>query len=86
MAGATDSGWFAYAPLNAGSPLFDGHVFLSRQHVVGLVILVLGLVTVAAAAGYWVGFRRATNRGTSVEAMTPSIVDDGPDVGPAHGE
>ncbi len=56
--GQTDYGWFAYAP-STDDILSGGSVWVvSRAQVAGLAVAVVGLVTVAAGAGFRLGRRR----------------------------
>jgi heme/copper-type cytochrome/quinol oxidase subunit 1 len=62
-AAAADVGWSAYTPLQPGEPvpvLFfgDGTVLWTRGHVMGALLVVVGLLVLAALAGWWLGRRR----------------------------
>ncbi len=59
-----DVGWFAYTPLDdsSWSSLWDASGtsaarFVSRQQIVGWVVAVVGLLTLAAGLGYRLGRR-----------------------------
>lgn len=56
-------GWFAYAPLSSTFPIADGVHVVSTTGVIGAVVLVIGLVTLAFWTGLRVGGRRAAGDG-----------------------
>lgn len=56
-------GWFAYAPLSRTFPIADGVHIVSTTGVIGAVVLVIGLVTLAFWTGLRVGGRRAAGDG-----------------------
>jgi heme/copper-type cytochrome/quinol oxidase subunit 1 len=54
-------GWFAYQPLAEATFVPGGGVFLSHTTIVGLVVLMIGLLSVAFLAG-WRAARGRPNR------------------------
>lgn len=63
-------GWTAYAPLAPADAhtseltvtFSDGSVLWTRQHAVGAGLVVLGLLLLAALAGWWLGRRTGRAR------------------------
>ena len=51
-------GWFAYAPLSDTTFTADGVNLFSTASLVGAVVLVIGLLVLAAGLGYRRGVRR----------------------------
>jgi hypothetical protein len=58
-----DFGWSAYTPPQPGEPLpvlflGEGTVLWTRGHLLGAGLVVVGLLVLAALAGWWFGRRR----------------------------
>lgn len=63
-------GWFAYAPLSGDSFSTPWALAWTSQQVVGAVLVALGLLLGAGAAGYLIGRRTPRSRGAPVEPLT----------------
>jgi heme/copper-type cytochrome/quinol oxidase subunit 1 len=50
-------GWTAYTPLSSGTD-YSRTSYLTQQHLIGALVVVVGLIVVAAAIGFRLGARR----------------------------